>query len=379
MRRPILVSMMAIGVLLTTTSASVAASAAAPEPIKTLQIGARAPDFALLGVDGRTHRLSEYSQARALVVVFTCNHCPTAQAYEGRIAKLAADCKDRGAVLVAISPNDPRAVRLDELGYTDVSDSLADMKLRARDRNFKFHYLYDGDKQEVSKAYGPVATPHVFVFDADRKLRYVGRMDDNERDPNAVQSHDARNAVDAVLAGKAVPVETTRPVGCSIKWSDKRDLVKQAYAKWSQEPVVSSTIGIADIRGVLKNDTNKLRFVNFWSLGCPPCVAEFPELVEINRMYRGRDFEMVSINVDGLTGRGKAHQFLRDREASFTNYMYNGDVSAFIQAVDPKWPGAIPYTLIIKPGGEVLHKRLGAIDPLEMKKLLVDYLGRTYK
>ncbi|MEN6578473.1 MAG: redoxin domain-containing protein [Phycisphaerales bacterium] len=375
MSRLIVVS---IGVMAVASSMALA-SAVAPEPIKTLEIGAKAPDFALPGVDGRTHRLSEYSQAKVLVVVFTCNHCPTAQAYESRIAKLAADYRDKGVVLVAISPNDPRAVRLDELGYTDVSDSLADMKIRAKDRDFKFHYLYDGDKQEVSKAYGPVATPHVFVFDADRKLRYAGRVDDNERDPNAVKSRDARNAVEAVLAGKPVPVETTKAFGCSIKWSDKRDSVKQAFEKWAEERVVSSTIGLEEVKGILKNDTNKLRFVNFWSLGCPPCVTEFPQLVEINRMYRGRDFEMVSINLDGLTGRGKAHQFLMNREASFTNYMYRGEASALVNVMNPKWPGAIPYTLVIKPGGEVLHTQLGMIEPLEMKKIIVNYLGRTYK
>ncbi len=360
-------------------SSAVAASAAAPEPIKTLEIGAKAPDFALPGMDGRTHKLSEYDQAKILVVVFTCNHCPTAQAYEDRIAKLAADYKDGGVVLVAISPNDPKAVRLDELGYTDVSDSLADMKIRARDKGFKFHYLYDGDKQEASRAYGPVATPHVFVFDADRKLRYVGRVDDNERDPNAVKSPDARNAVEALLAGKRVPVEKTRTFGCSIKWSDKRDAVRQAFEKWAQEPVTSSTIDLDAVKGILKNDSSKLRLVNIWSLTCPPCVAEFPELVEINRMYRGRDFEMVSINLDGLGGRGRAHQFLRDKQASFTNAMYHGDVSALVRAVDPKWPGVIPYTLLIKPGGEVLHTRLGMIDPLDIKKVIVGYLGRTYK
>ncbi|MEN6428421.1 MAG: redoxin domain-containing protein [Phycisphaerales bacterium] len=375
MSRLIVVS---IGVMAVASSMALA-SAVAPEPIKTLEIDAKAPDFALPGVDGHAHRLSEYNQAKVLVVVFTCNHCPTAQAYESRIAKLAADYRDKGVVLVAISPNDPRAVRLDELGYTDVSDSLADMKVRAKDRDFKFHYLYDGDKQEVSKAYGPIATPHVFVFDADRKLRYAGRVDDNERDPNAVKSPDARSAVEAVLAGKPVPVETTKAFGCSIKWSDKRDSVKQAFEKWAEERVVSSTIGLEEVKGILKNDTNKLRFVNFWSLGCPPCVTEFPQLVEINRMYRGRDFEMVSINLDGLTGRGKAHQFLRNREASFTNYMYNGEASALVNVMNPKWPGAIPYTVVIKPGGEVLHTQLGMIEPLEMKKIIVNYLGRTYK
>jgi peroxiredoxin len=379
MCRPILVSILAVVAISSATAVRAVASASAPEPIQTLRIGAAAPDFALPGVDGRTHKLSEYSRAKVLVVVFTCNHCPTAQAYEARSAKLAADYRNQGVVLVAISPNDPLAVRLDELGYTDVGDSFEDMKIRAKDRGFKFHYLYDGDKQEVSKAYGPIATPHVFVFDADRKLRYTGRVDDNARDPTAVKSPDARNAIEALLAGKPVPVETTKPPGCSIKWSDKRASVSLAFEKWAQEDVAWSTIRLEAVKTLLQNDTNKLRLINLWSIGCRPCVQEFPSLVEINRMYRGRDFEMVSINLDGLEGRGKTYQFLTDKEASFTNYVYVGDGRALLSAVDPKWTGAIPYTLVIKPGGEVLHTRLGMIDPLAMKKVIVDYLGRTYK
>ena len=124
----------------------------APPEGKTLEIGAAAPAFALPGVDGRVHRLEDFAHARVLVVVFTCNHCPTAQAYEGRIKQMHADYKDRGVALVAISPNDPRAVRLDELGYTDLSDSLAEMKIRARDKGFKFPYLYGGETQKASRA-----------------------------------------------------------------------------------------------------------------------------------------------------------------------------------------------------------------------------------
>jgi thiol-disulfide isomerase/thioredoxin len=356
-----------------------AVAVAAPPEVKTLEIGAKAPDFALPGVDGKVHRLAEYGKAKVLVIVFTCNHCPTAQAYEDRIMKLAADYKEKGVVLVAISPNDPRAVRLDELGYTDLSDSLDEMKIRARDKKFNFPYLYDGDKQEVSKAYGPVTTPHVFVFDSERKLRFVGRVDDNERDPNAVKSQDARNAIEAVLAGRPVPVAKTRTMGCSIKWSDKRDSVKQAFEKWTQEPVSVQTAGLAALKPMLKNDTNKLRLVNFWATWCGPCVREFPEFVEMNRMYRGRDFELVSVNLEGPDRKDNVLAFLKKYEASFTNYIYEGDVYALMDLVDPKWPGAIPYTVLVKPGGEIMYRHLGLIEPLELKKAIVEHLGRTYK
>jgi DNA-binding ferritin-like protein (Dps family) len=167
-------------------------------------------------------------------VIFTCNHCD-AQAYEDRIIKLHADYKDKGVALVAISPNDPLAVRLDELGYTDVSDSFEEMQQRAKDRGFQFPYLYDGETQKTSLAYGVLATPQVFLFDQVRKLRYVGRIDDS--DVKTVTSHDARNAIEALLAGKPVPMENTRTFGCSTKWSDKRTDAVKSLAKWDQEEV----------------------------------------------------------------------------------------------------------------------------------------------
>jgi peroxiredoxin len=359
----------------------VCVSWSAPGEPKTLGIGDKAPDFNLPGVDGKEHKLAEYDRAKVLVIVFTCNHCPTAQAYEERVKKLAGDFRDKGVALVAISPNDPKAVRLDELGYTDVSDSLEEMKIRAKERSFNFPYLYDGDKQEVSRAYGPVATPHVFVFDAERKLRYAGRVDDTERDPNAVKSRDARNAIEAVLAGKPVPVEKTRTFGCSIKWSDKRDSAKQSFAKWADEPVTLNAIDLEGVKKLVKNDGKKLRLINVWATWCGPCAQEFPDLVEINRMYRHREFEMVSITADsGPNVRDRVQSFLEKNQASFTNYLFSGtDTYALIDAVDPKWAGPIPYTLIVKPGGEVLYRHLGAIEPLEVKKVIVGYLGRYYK
>jgi len=242
---------------------------AAPEKIKTLEIGARAPDFLLLGVDDKLHRLSDYDDAKILVIVFTCNHCPTAQAYEERLKKLAADYRDKGVVLVAISPNDPKAVRLDELGYTDLGDSLEDMKLRVEDKGFNFPYLYDGGRQEMSKAYGPVATPHVFIFDGQRKLRYVGRVDDNERRPDEVKSQDTRNAIEALLAGKPVPVEKTKTVGCSIKWSSKRGSVKAAFEQWAKEPVALTEIDLNGVKKLVANDGDKLRVINVWSAAGP--------------------------------------------------------------------------------------------------------------
>jgi peroxiredoxin len=350
----------------------------AEEP-KTLEIGEHAPDFSLPGVDGRNYKLADFAQADILVVIFTCNHCPTAQAYEDRIKKLAVDYKNKDVVLVAISPNDPQAVRLDELGYTDLSDSLEEMKIRARDKGFNFPYLYDGDKQQVSLAYGPVATPHVFIFDKERKLRYVGRVDDSEK-PDKVKSHDARNAIEALLAGKKMPVEKTRAFGCSIKWSSKRDSAKEAQERWAKESILLEMIDANGIGKIIKNDSQKLRLVSIWATWCGACVVEFPELVTIHRMYRGRDFELITISADSPQRKDTVLSFLKKQQASCRNYLFNSeDKYQFVEAVGKESFAGIPYTLLIKPGGEIIYRHLGIADPLELRKAIVQYLGRTYK
>jgi peroxiredoxin len=351
---------------------------AAEEP-KTLEIGAGAPDFNLPGVDGRNYKLTDFAKADILVIVFTCNHCPTAQAYEERIKRIAADYKEKRVAVVVISPNDPCAVRLDELGYSDMSDSLEEMKVRAKDKGFEFPYLYDGDKQTVSRNYGPVATPHVFVFDKERKLRYVGRVDDSEK-PDRVKSYDARNAIETLLAGKKVPVEKTRPFGCSIKWSNKRGSVKQALEAWAKENVGVEMISADGIKTLIKNDTGKLRLVSVWATWSGCCEMEFAKLIEVNRMYRGRDFELITISADSPDRKDKVLSFLKKQQASCKNYLFDSeDKYQLMDAADKDSLGGIPYTLLIQPGGKIIYRQVGLIEPLELKKTIVGYLGRYYK
>src|SRR6266853_2384366 len=168
-RTDMMIVKMKIRVYVVMILAAFAARGAEEHP--TLAIGSPAPDFALPGIDGETHKLSDYSGSQLLAIIFTCNHCPTAQLYEGRIKKLVDDYQNKSVAFVAIEPNDAKAILLSELGYTDVSDSLEEMKIRAEYRHFNFPYLYDGDTQNVSTAYGPTATPHLFIFDSERKLR----------------------------------------------------------------------------------------------------------------------------------------------------------------------------------------------------------------
>lgn len=341
----------------------------------TLEIGRAAPDFELPGVDGKTYTLASFAGARILVIIFTANHCPTAIAYEDRIIRLAADYKDKGVAVVAISTNDPKALRLDEMGHTDMGDTLEEMKIRAKHKKFNFPYLYDGDKQEVGHAYGPRATPHVFIFDAERKLRYVGRIDNAERE-SAVKTRDARNAIEALLEGRPVPVETTRPFGCSMKWSYKRDSVVQAMKRLAAEPVSVEPIDTEGLKALRKNDSGKLRLINLWATWCGPCVTEFPELVTMNRMYRRRNFELVTVSADDPEEKESVIAFLKKREASNKNYYFNSsDRDQLVEGIGKEFEGAIPYTLLVRPGGEVVYRHTGAIDPLEVRRIIVKELG----
>ena len=349
--------------------------------IISLPIGAKAPDFNLPGVDGQSYSLASFSKAKILVVVFTCNHCPTAQAYEDRLIRFTGEYQTLGVAVVAISPNDPLAVRLDELGYTDMGDTFDEMKLRASQKKFNFPYLYDGETETVSRAYGPVATPHIFVFDEERKLRYQGRFDDVEKPSKTPTSFDTQNAVNALLAKKLVTVEHTKVFGCSVKWSEKKDYQQKALDAWAKEPVALESIDEAGIKELVKNNSDKLRLINVWATWCGPCVTEFPEFITINRMYRGRDFEFVSLSADDPLKKEKVLRFLKEKQASGKNYQFSiDDKYKLIEAIDPKWQGALPYTILVEPGGKIVYGKQGRIDPSEMKKIIIEnrLMGRYY-
>jgi peroxiredoxin len=336
-----------------------------------LELGSHAPDFTLPGVDGRDWSLNDFAESKVLVVIFTCNHCPTAQYYEGRMKQLVSDYKDKGVALVAISPNDPASVRLDELGWTDLSDTLDEMKLRAEHEQFNFPYLYDGDTEGVSRQYGPAATPHAFVFDADRRLRYVGAIDDSERIQH-VKQHHVRDALDALLAGREPAVAKTKVVGCSVKWAGKQDTVKAYMERQAKEPVTLTPAGVDELKALRRNDSGKFRLVNFWATWCAPCIAEYSEFVTINRMYRHRDFELVMVSMNRPDESARVLEFLKKQQSSNRNLIFaSPNRDPLIEAFNPKWEGQVPYTVLIDPEGEIIHEEIGSIDPLQLKREIV--------
>ncbi len=184
-----------------------AASLSAAKFNKVLDIGKPAPAWKeLLGVDDKRHSLDDLKDAKLVIVVFACNHCPVVKAYERRLIRFVDDYRDKGVEFVAISVS------------RQPSDQLPQMKMRASDSGFNFPYLID-PTQKIARAYGATCTPHVFVLDQQRRVAYMGKIDDH-LDESKVGERFLRDAVDALLAGKQPEVAETRQVGCDIEFAE---------------------------------------------------------------------------------------------------------------------------------------------------------------
>jgi peroxiredoxin len=332
-----------------------------------MPIGTAAPDFALKGTDDKVHTLSEFSKGKVLVVMFESIHCPVSENYEERMRGLYDTYHGKDVDFVAINPNNPKAVRLDELGYTDLTDSPADMKIRVKDKGIPWPYLYDGETQTTAQKFGVVATPHVFIFDADRKLRYEGRIDDNQNE-KLVKVHDASDAIDALLAGKEVAVAHRPAFGCSTKWISKSGDVQREWAKIVAEPVVLTPAAAADVAALRANAGDKVTVVHFWNSKTANADTNFNELETTYRMYRGRAYDFVTVDTDAASDTAKATEFLNAQHASSKNLQVApADLKAAQSAFGDTWRQDEEYTAVIAPGGKIVYAKKGPVNILDVR------------
>jgi peroxiredoxin len=357
---------------------SMAAGAFCQTAHPILALGSDAPDFALPGVDGKVHRLSDYAASQVLAVVFTCNHCPIAQMYEQRIERLYEEYGKRGVAVVAIQGNDPKALTIEELDCSDISDTLPEMKIRYAYKHLHYPYLYDGDTQALTRAYGPQATPHIFIFDKDRRLRYEGRIDDNYR-IEQVKTHEAQDAIEGLLAGKPLLVTHTGAFGCSTKWQEKEALRVAYEQKLEAQPVSVEPVDTEGLKKLRANATGHVTLVSFWATWCGSCVAEFADLQDTFRMYNDRDFELVTVSANMPEEKDGVLRFLEKRHATSRNLIFATDDTAALQsAFDPAWQSAVPYTVLIGADGKVLYSSLGSVDLLELHRKILAAVPAEY-
>ena len=273
--------------------------------------------------------------------------------YEQRIQQLADDYRDRGVALVAIQPNDPKALRIDELDSSDISDSLDEMRIRVAYKHLRYPYLYDGETQSVARAYGPHATPHVFVFDETRHLRYEGRVDNSYR-TELVKTNDARNVIETLLAHKDPPVTHTGVFGCSTKWAEKQ----------------------ADLRA---NPSGNMTLINYWATWCVACIDEFLVLEVTYRLYSVRDLSYVTVSTNMPDEKTGVLRMLQHFHSTGRNLLFASDDTAALQtAFDPKWDSAVPYTVLLATDGTVLYQKLGSVDILELRRTILANLPADY-
>ena len=363
------------------------------EEIETIAVGAKAPDFKLKNVDGEMVSLADFADKEAVVVIFTCNHCPDARAARGRIKQLHADYRDKGVAVITIAGNDAAAVRLDELGWSVYGDSFEEGVIVAKEENYEFPYLYDGDTQNTTRAYGAQATPHAFVLDRDRIVRYTGRLDDMKRKPGEPEHSYIHAAIDSVLAGENPDPATTRAVGCSTKWRSKRAMVEQFNASWKAQPVTLADLDAAAAKQLRQNKSGNLRLINFWSTSCAPCVSEFPMLIETYRRYQTRPFDLITISLDPPDKKLAVSAFLTKQQASLSqhtlaslekegrpsnNYVFSErNPDPLADAIDPQWSGALPYSILVDGQGEIVFRHEGEIDPITLRKAIIKEFDKS--
>jgi len=359
-----------------------------------LKIGDAAPDFKLPGIDGKDHTLATHAAARVLMIAFLSNHCPDSNATTPRLIQFAKEYAKKGVQIVAINPNNPDAVSVDELGYTSYSDGFEEMKRYSSDLGFVFPYLYDGHTQKTAAAYGCLCTPHVFVFDAQRKLRYKGEFDDsNYADPASVKRIAAKDAIDDLLAGRLVALAETKPHGCSTKWLAKSANIAKKTNQWDSTPVELASIDQAGVKDLMARTDGRMRLYNVWATWCGPCVEEFPGLVKIQRRFSQRHFDLVTVSVDDPKHAAAAKRFLEKqgiglpakmqaaakKAGRHTNaFLYQGPMTELLSTVDPEWPGGIPHTVLISGEGKVLWRHNGAVNEEQVREKILEHLGRTF-
>jgi thiol-disulfide isomerase/thioredoxin len=354
---------------------------------KVLPIGSSAPEFSLAGTDGKTYTPADFQESKVFCVIFTCNHCPDSVAAAARTEQIYQDYKGKGVALVAVNPNNPGSLTPDELGYSPFGDSQEEMAPFAKDFGWTFPYLYDGEKQQFATACGAQSTPHVFLFDGERKLRYTGRMDDGGRNAGAVDKSYLRDALDSVLAGTEVKEPVTRSFGCSTKWLFKTSKVVADQAAWEKRPVTVADLNEELSKKLRMNSSKNLRLINFWSTTCGPCVKEFPDLVDTGRRFQNRPFEFISISLDPVAQRPAVTKFLESRHAAVPDPMAKslkeegltannfhwtgGNPDVMAQAIDPEWTGALPHTVLVAPGGKILWRQTGELDIVEVRRQIL--------
>ena len=341
---------------------------------KVLSIGDDAPTFKdLMGIDGKKHSLSDYRDKDVLIISFTCNHCPVAQAYEPRVKALLAKYADKPVAFIAINCS------------LLPSDTLDEMKKRAKEQKLTYDYLHD-PSQDTGRNYGATVTPHMFVLDKKRRVAYMGAFDDSFIE-SRIEDKYVEDAVAALFAGKEPEVTESRQKGCSIQYERKVGAfharpADDAFALADAKPVELNNLKPGDYAAELKKHRGNVVLVDFWATWCLACRKGFPETVELHKSLSQKGLRVVSISLDepDADTRAKALSFLTKQKATFPNYISSVGSDEEAMAAFKISDGALPHYKIYSRDGKLV-RTFGfdfdkPIDHDEIKKTVQDLVGK---
>ena len=333
------------------------------------------PPFQLPGIDGRIYDSTEFNKSELLVIVFLSNHCRTSQIFQHRIIRLATEYRNKGLAVVAISPNDPEAILPDELSHSELGDTLPEMALRAKKLLYPFPYLYDGKTQEVAKAYGVRVTPHAFLFDKKRKLRYSGRIGD-PKNPEREDRAELRIAVNSLIHGIEPAVVRGLVFGNSIKWIKDRVIAQKTRERFARESVYLKNANIRTLQFVRRNDSKLPKLIYVWSNKDKNNRQELLQLAAIHKIYRKRGLKLVTICVDGNDFTDVAKKLLIETQSSGTNYICSGtDISPVVELRAEEGIETTPFLGLLTSEAKIFYRSTKGVEPLTIKRHIIEALN----
>ncbi len=350
--------------------------AIALQSIYALENGDQMPNFRLKGTDGKIHDSDAYASWPLLAIVFISNHCPVSQSFQEELLLLEKDFAAKGFKLIAVSPNDPQAIPPDELAFSDLGDSYAEMKIRAKDLNYTFPYLYDGLSQDVSQAFGVRVTPHAYLFDANRSLRYSGRIGDS-KNPSNRNRQELRQALKALMGGGSPKVEEGPTFGSSIKWKKNRHLVQKINERFSRETIVLKHADKRTYAFIRKNVSSRPKLIYVWSSRDENHREDLLKISALHKIYRKRGIEFITACIDGVDEREKTHNILRNTLCSSQNYISEGtEISPFADLRGESSDRITPFLGLLDYSGKISYRSTKGIYEIEIKKEVLKTLNR---